>query len=247
MCRLPQDPAPARCSRHSPWRRPASSPWQRLSPPAVELPHPSRVQRGGSCGRSFRRHSLGRQHLHRRNFRRRLRFSGRGIGFLFSRRLRIDRPGRSASSCVTTSEGFSFPFCAAVVPEAAADATCGGSPSVVFADAPAPPQPARRSTLSIPAMICSFFILYLQFLFFFSVLCWYTTQLPQDRPQVNGNLRSCHRKREALWHELRSNSCHAAHFHAGCFFLRHVLPLDIQIIGRQIPVIVTRDGLQRRQ
>lgn len=46
MCRLPQDPAPARCSRHSPWRRPASSPWQRLSPPAVELPHPSRVQRG---------------------------------------------------------------------------------------------------------------------------------------------------------------------------------------------------------
>lgn len=69
-------------------------------------------------------------------------------------------PGRSASSCVTTAEGFSFPFCAAVVPEAAADATCGGSPSVVFADAPAPPQPARRSTLSIPAMICSFFILY---------------------------------------------------------------------------------------
>lgn len=48
---------------------------------------------GGSCGRSFRRHSLGRQHLHRRNFRRRLRFSGRGIGFLFSRRLRIDRAG----------------------------------------------------------------------------------------------------------------------------------------------------------
>lgn len=76
------------------------------------------------------------------------------------------RPGRSASSCVTTSEGFAFPFCAAAALETSADVVCGGSSPAVFADTPVPPQPTRSSTLSIPAMICSFFILYLQFLFF---------------------------------------------------------------------------------
>ena len=77
------------------------------------------------------------------------------------------------SSCpgVVSSEAYSFPFCVVVVSEASVADVCGRLS--VFVGVPDPPQPVRSSALSTHAMICSFFILYLHFLF--SVLCRYTT------------------------------------------------------------------------
>ena len=101
-----------------------------------------------------------------------------------------EAPGFSSCPGVASSEAYSFPFCVVVVSEASVADVCGRLS--VFVGVPDPPQPVRSSALSTHAMICSFFILYLHFLF--SVLCRYTTQLPQDRPQVNGNLRRSRRK-----------------------------------------------------
>ena len=101
-----------------------------------------------------------------------------------------EAPDFSSCLCAVSSEAYSFPFCVVVASEASVADVCGRLS--VFVGVPGPPQPVRSSALSTHAMICSFFILYLHFLF--SVLCRYTTQLPQDRPQVNGNLRRSRRK-----------------------------------------------------
>ncbi len=195
MCRLPQDPHQTDAHGIDPWRRPPVVHVKRFLLRLGSCLIRHRFDGSESMGGALGRHSLGRQHLYRRIFRRRRCFSGRGSDFLFSRRLRIDKAGRSASSCVTTSEGFAFPFCAAAALEHRQMLlrwifSCG------FCGYSGPAAAYRSSTLSIPAMICSFFILYLQFLFFPSCAVHNTTTT--GSPTSQRKSAQCHRKLEAL-------------------------------------------------